>query len=134
MQTLAGETGDALFGVYDGHGEEGHHCATFCKKKLPQQLAKYVRQKRVQKYTAILDAAEGGGKKKGAWNPKMWPLLSAEDFEQCCHRAFLETNKAIRDEVAVRTGDADRHYASISKSDASNKIHLCNSVPRSTTS
>lgn len=98
---LAGETGDALFGVYDGHGEEGHHCATFCKKKLPQLLAKFVRQKRVSSYTAILEA-EGEGKKKGAWNPKLWPLLSTKDFERCCKRAFLETNKALREEKAVR--------------------------------
>jgi serine/threonine protein phosphatase PrpC len=96
---LAGETGDALFGVYDGHGEEGHHCATFCKKTLPQQLAKFVRQRRVSRYTAIL-GDEGGGK-KGAWNPKSWPLLSVQDFEMCCTRAFLETNKALREEKAV---------------------------------
>ncbi|KAG7352698.1 protein phosphatase 2C [Nitzschia inconspicua] len=97
---LAGETGDALFGVYDGHGEEGHHCASFCKKKLPQQLAKCVRQRRVSRYTAMLQE-EGEKGKKGAWNPKFWPLLSKEDFETCCVRAFLETNNALREEKAI---------------------------------
>jgi hypothetical protein len=51
---------------------------------------------RVQKFSD-----EEGGKKKGAWNPKMWPLLDKDDFEQCCRRAFLETNKALHDEEAV---------------------------------
>jgi hypothetical protein len=97
---LAGEQGDALFGVYDGHGEHGHYCASFAKNKLPQNIAKYVRQKRVQKYTAILEAQ--GGKKKGAWNPRLWPLLSKEEYEQCCKRAFVDTNKALREEEAVR--------------------------------
>ena len=59
---FAGEDGDATFAVYDGHGEKGHECANFSKKKLPQSLAKYVRQKRVQRYSEKLE--QGGNSKK----------------------------------------------------------------------
>jgi serine/threonine protein phosphatase PrpC len=85
-----------------GHGEEGHHCASYAKKILPQQLAKYIRQSRVQKYSEV------EGKKKGAWNPKLWPLLDKDSFEQCCRRAFLSTNKALHDEEAVSKCNALR--------------------------
>jgi serine/threonine protein phosphatase PrpC len=96
---FAGENGDALFSVYDGHGTEGHDCAAYAKKKLPQVLAKLVRQKRVQRYTEKLKRE--GKPAKGAWNPSQWPLLQADDFEQCCHKAFKETNQAMHDEKTV---------------------------------
>lgn len=97
---FAGENGDAVFAVYDGHGSEGHDCASFSKKKLPQILAKHLRQKRVQRYMAKLKSE--GKTTKGAWNPKQWPLLPVEEYEQCCRKAFLETNRALHDEKTVR--------------------------------
>lgn len=97
---FAGEDGDATFAVFDGHGDKGHDCANFAKKKLPQFLAKYVRQKRVQRYSEKL-RAEGGDKKKGAWNPKEWPLLNTKDYEDACIQAFRETNKALHEDKKV---------------------------------
>lgn len=92
---FAGENGDAIFSVYDGHGTEGHDCAAYAKKKLPQILAKYVRQKRVQRYTEQLK--KEGKPAKGGWNPSKWPLLGSSDFEQCCRKAFKETNENMHD-------------------------------------
>jgi serine/threonine protein phosphatase PrpC len=100
---FAGEDGDAMFAVYDGHGSEGHDCAAYSKKKLPQSLAKYVRQKRVQKYMAKLKAE--GKPTKGAWNPKQWPLLGSEEYETCCRKAFHEANQALHDEKSVSGTD-----------------------------
>jgi serine/threonine protein phosphatase PrpC len=97
---FASEAGDGVIGVYSGHGENGHQCANFSQRVLPQQLAKFVRQKRVQCYTKKLKA-EGNIGKKGAWNPNAWPLLSTNDFEQCCQRAFNGTNKMLHEENEV---------------------------------
>jgi serine/threonine protein phosphatase PrpC len=97
---FASEGGDALIGVYSGHGEKGKQCANFCEVMLPRQLAKFIRQKRVQRYTKTLKAE--GKMKKGAWNPKMWPILSATEYEQCCQRAFHETKNMLQQEKEVR--------------------------------
>lgn len=97
---FAGEAGDAMFAVYDGHGAHGHEAASFAKKKLPQVLAKHIRQKRVQKYTSKL---KGEGKTtKGAWNPKQWPILDTAELEACCQKSFVETNDAMHNEKSVR--------------------------------
>jgi serine/threonine protein phosphatase PrpC len=96
---FAGEQGDSLFSVYDGHGSEGHHCARYAKKKLPIVLAKYLRQTRSQRYLAQLKAT--GKPLKAAWDPAQWPLLSVEDYEQCCRKALLETNQAMHDDKNV---------------------------------
>lgn len=100
MLNLAGESGDTFFAVYDGHGEAGHHCANYAKKKLPQALAKFVRQKRVQRY-AEQRRAEGSTSKQH-WNQKMWPLLGVVDFESCCKSSVLETNKSMHEDLTVR--------------------------------
>lgn len=96
---FAGEEGDAMFAVYDGHGKDGHSAAAFTKKKLPQVLAKHLRQKRVQKYMAQLRAE--GKSTKGAWDPQKWPFLEAKEFEECCHKSFLETNELMHAEKSV---------------------------------
>jgi serine/threonine protein phosphatase PrpC len=96
---FAGEAGDAMFAVYDGHGNDGHCAATFTKNKLPQVLAKYIRQKRVQKHMAQLTAE--GKSTKGAWNPQVWPFLETSEFEQCCHKSFVETNHLMHAEKSV---------------------------------
>jgi serine/threonine protein phosphatase PrpC len=98
---FAGEQGDSLFSVYDGHGDEGHRCARYAKKKLPIVLAKYLRQTRAQRYLAQQLKATGKPT-KAAWNPAQWPLLSVEDYEQCCRKALLETNQAMHDDKNVR--------------------------------
>ena len=88
-----------MIGVFSGHGEYGHQCAGFSQRVLPEQLAKFVRQKRVQRYAKTLKA--NGNMNQGAWNPKKWPLLTTREFEQCCTRAFSETNKMLRQEEQV---------------------------------
>lgn len=96
---FAGEQGDSIFAVYDGHGNQGHHCARYAKKKFPIVLAKYLRQTRAQRYIAQLKSA--GKTTKGAWNSAKWPLLSVEDYERCCRTALLETNQAMHDDKDV---------------------------------
>jgi serine/threonine protein phosphatase PrpC len=88
-----------MFCVFDGHGDNGHHCAQFSKKKLPQVLAKYLRQQRVKVYSEQLK--KEGKPVKGAWQPAKWPYLSAADFEECCKKSFVETNKAMHEDKNV---------------------------------
>lgn len=96
---FAGEPGDAMFAVYDGHGIQGHDAALFARNKLPQVLAKHIRQQRVKNYIARLK--EEGKPSKGAWNPDKWPLLDKAELERCCRQAFLETNDAMHKEQSV---------------------------------
>ena len=88
-----------MFAVYDGHGSNGHDCASFAKKHLPQCLAKFLRQKRAKNYMDQLKAE--GKPAKGGWNPKMWPILSDRDYEECCVRAFNETDKLMHTNDSV---------------------------------
>ncbi len=92
-----------MFAVYDGHGRSGHSAATFAKKSLPQILAKYVRQMRVQKYKVELTTK--GQPTNGAWNPLKWPFLETAEFEECCRKAFLETNQLMHAEKSVSVAD-----------------------------
>eukprot|EP00980_Cylindrotheca_fusiformis_P028148 scaffold22583_cov106-Cylindrotheca_fusiformis.AAC.19 len=96
---LGGEEGDAMFAVYDGHGSHGHDCAIFAKKQLPKSVAKFVRQKRSQQHIQPLKAE--GKSTKGAWNPKLWPMLDDQTYEDCCRKGFLETNKLMHDKQNV---------------------------------
>ena len=90
-----------MIGLYSGHGEKGKQCSNLCQTVLPQQLAKFIRQKRVERYSKQLKAE--GKMKHGAWNPKMWPLLSTSEYEHCCKRAFCETKKLLQQEKEVST-------------------------------
>ena len=96
-----------MFVVYDGHGGDGHHAASFAKKKLPQTLAKYVRQRRVKKYMTSLKAE--GKSTKTAWNPEKWPFLEIDEFEQCCAKSFVETNQLMHLDKSVRTHSCVSH-------------------------
>mmetsp|Transcript_22600 Transcript_22600/g.63050 ORF Transcript_22600/g.63050 Transcript_22600/m.63050 type:complete len:485 (-) Transcript_22600:22-1476(-) len=96
---FAGEQGDAMFAVYDGHGTDGHVCAKYAKQRLPKSIAKHIRQRRVQRYQADLKAA--GKSTKGSWDPSSWPMLDVEDYEACCLKSYIEVNKAMHDDDAV---------------------------------
>jgi serine/threonine protein phosphatase PrpC len=94
---FAGEDGDVLFGVYDGHGIQGHTCANFAKKNVPLLIAKYVRKKRANQYQAIMREST-----KQSYNPKLWPKLSEKDYEECCRKSFIECNQNMHDDDNVR--------------------------------
>ena len=90
-----------MIGIYSGHGEKGKQCANICETMLPKQLSKFIRHKRVQRYSAKLKAE--GKMKQGAWNPKMWPILSPAEYEQCCKRAVQETKTMLQQQEDVST-------------------------------
>eukprot|EP00536_Pseudo-nitzschia_multiseries_P008743 jgi/Psemu1/305959/fgenesh1_kg.228_\ len=108
---FASEGTGAMMGVFSGRGEEGQQCASFCNRVLPQQLAKFIRQKRVQRYKEKLQASSNA--KQGAWNPKMWPILSTNDYEQCCRRAFQETNNMLHREQEINDRLSGASVASV---------------------
>ena len=97
---FAAESGDILFGVYDGHGLEGHSCANFAKENLPQLMAKYINKKRAAQYQAILK--KNAKSTKASSNPRMWPKLSVRDYEECCRKAFTKCNQKMHDDKYVR--------------------------------
>jgi serine/threonine protein phosphatase PrpC len=97
---FAGEDGDILFSVYDGHGLEGHNCANFAKKNLPLLIAKYIRKKRATQYQAILKKSHEST--KASYNPKLWPKLSEKDYEECCRKSFIDCNQNMHNDDTVR--------------------------------
>jgi serine/threonine protein phosphatase PrpC len=82
---FAGEQMDAMVGVYDGHGTDGHTCARYAAHNLPQYLAKSIRQLRAQK-----GAVTATG-----------PLLTETEFQECCKKSFLECNEAMHQDKKV---------------------------------
>lgn len=94
------EGGDAMIGVYSGHGERGKQCADFCETTLPKQLAKFIRQKRLATYSAQLKTE--GKTKQGAWNPNAWPFLSKVEYENACKRAFRETKCMLQQQEEIK--------------------------------
>ena len=85
---------DAVFCVLDGHGPDGHGCASFAQQHLPRLLAKYVKQARVQKYKAALQAA--GKPITKLFDPTKWPDLNASEYQAACTKAFGECNKTMQ--------------------------------------
>jgi len=106
---FAGVDGDMLFAVYDGHGRSGHDCAQFAKEKYPKILAKHVRQARIKRHKSNMareakkakQMAEGGNEvakkktQKGAFNPKLWPMLTTTQYEEAIQKAHVECNRAM---------------------------------------
>lgn len=93
---FAGVKQDSLFAIYDGHGRDGHDCADFAKRNLPTIQARYLRQARIKKHKENLAKESGGAKQKGAFNPRLWPMLGKNEYESACRKSLLETNKAMR--------------------------------------
>jgi serine/threonine protein phosphatase PrpC len=91
-----------MFAVYDGHGDQGRICASYVRKTLPQLLGKHIRQARVRKYRAQLEAT-GETKGKKLFEPANWPYLSQQEYRVCCRKAFLECDQKIHDDKTVRT-------------------------------
>jgi serine/threonine protein phosphatase PrpC len=107
---FAGEAGDAMFAVYDGHGGQGHNAALLAKNKLPQLLAKHVRQKRAQKHMARLK--EEGKPTNRALDSDDWPMLETAELRDCCHKSFLETNQAMHNDQSVSDQSREKLYKS----------------------
>jgi len=57
-------------------------------------VAKYVTRARVKKYKDILKEQNSTTQQK-AFDPQKWPLLSKEEYEACCRKAFLECDQSM---------------------------------------
>ena len=99
----AGE-GDAFFAVFDGHGEKGHDCARFAKKKLPNIMAATIKKKRASKNAKRMKSmAENGVEKpENAFHPSNWPYLDESEYEKACREAHIKCNNAMHDEKTVK--------------------------------
>lgn len=94
---IGGEEGVSHFGVYDGHGEEGHQCATYVKSDLVKKIDQFSRRERVK--AAKSDAAEKGT--KFVFNPKIWPALTQEQSERMCKNAYVATNEDMHKDKKI---------------------------------
>lgn len=96
---IGGEERVSQFVVYDGHGDNGHECAQYAKKKVPKKLDEVSRQLRVK-------AAQTLAKSKGekfVFNPKTWPALTKEQCEQMCSKAYNQANNLMHNEKNVHS-------------------------------
>jgi len=100
---FASGEGDAFFPVFDGHGDKGHDCADFARRKLHVYLAQQIKKHRAAANAAGLRELEARGEAKpgNAFHPSNWPYLDAEAYEQCCRDAHLQCNKAMHDDKNV---------------------------------
>ncbi|KAL9189940.1 hypothetical protein ACHAXT_009615 [Thalassiosira profunda] len=101
---FASGEGDAFFAVFDGHGDRGHDCAIYAKRKLHACLAQIIKKKRAAANAARLREMEARGeaKPKNAFHPSSWPYLDAKEYEEACRMAHLQCNKAMHDERRVK--------------------------------
>jgi len=89
---IGGEDDASFFSVFDGHGDEGHQCATYVKSNLVKKVDQISRRERVQ-------AAKSDAKEKGVkfvFNPKIWPALTRQQAENMCKTSYEATNKDMR--------------------------------------
>jgi len=94
QENFGGVKGDLLLTVFDGHGKEGHKCAKFAKKKLPNILSKHMKSKRMQRYKQQQDNSNNN-------NSKMWPILEAHEMKDLCTTSCLECNKAMQQDAKI---------------------------------
>mmetsp|Transcript_18550 Transcript_18550/g.29120 ORF Transcript_18550/g.29120 Transcript_18550/m.29120 type:complete len:502 (-) Transcript_18550:7-1512(-) len=99
----AGE-GDAFFAVFDGHGDKGHDCARFAKKRLPAILASKLKKQRAglnaKKIKAMTENNQE--KPKNAFHPSSWPYLNEKQYEDVCRQAHIQCNKEMHDDKKVK--------------------------------
>jgi serine/threonine protein phosphatase PrpC/CRP-like cAMP-binding protein len=70
---------DALFGVFDGHGQAGDGCAIFARTQLPVSIKNHIEKIKP--------------KKNAAGDTK---LVTKDDIQTAILKAHVETNKALR--------------------------------------
>jgi len=81
---FVGESTDAFFGVYDGHGRDGDGCSQFVRDQLPGMVAKAINRVK-NKESAKRNIPQGE-------DPP--PLeLSKEQIQNACLKAHLECNR-----------------------------------------
>ncbi|KAL7516928.1 hypothetical protein ACHAWX_001898 [Stephanocyclus meneghinianus] len=97
--------GDALFAVFDGHGQRGHECSAFAEAKFPSLLAQHIKKARAAKNAARLKGKPQKAKEPGAFHPRRWPYLDVKDYERCCREACLDCNRAMHEDSKASVGD-----------------------------
>ena len=127
--SFGGIDGDSFFAVYDGHGRFGHDCADFAKRHLPKIQAKSIRAERIRMHKANMKREErakapGSPKTKGAFNPKLWPMLGPKAYEDACRKSLLECNKAMHRDANV--DDTLSGTTVISASFHDGRLTICN--------
>jgi len=99
----AGE-GDAFFAVFDGHGDKGHDCARFAKKRLPSILAAKIKKQRAalnaKKIKTMTENKQE--KPKNAFHPSSWPYLDEKQYIDVCRQAHIQCNNELHDEKKVK--------------------------------
>jgi len=114
--------------VYDGHGRFGHDCADFAKRNLPKIQAKKIRAERIKLHKAKIKREEkanpGSPKKKGAFNPKLWPMLDQKSYEETCRKSLLDCNKLMHHDAKV--DDTLSGTTVISASFHDGRLTICN--------
>ena len=75
---FAGQPEDAFFGVFDGHGKDGHGCAQFTRTHLPALVERFVEKSKVKAKTPTPNAD-----------------LSKEQVHTSLTKAHVECNKHL---------------------------------------
>lgn len=85
------DSNDALFAVYDGHGEIGDKCAQFARDKLPEYLKRHINRAKAK------EAKNSAGADDIAKIE-----LSKDQMQKSCARAHVECNNAMHQAIDDR--------------------------------
>ena len=91
--------------------------------------AKSIRAERIRLHKANMKREErakapGSPKTKGAFNPKLWPLLGPKAYEDACRKSLLECNRAMHRDANV--DDTLSGTTVISASFHDGRLTICN--------
>lgn len=96
---IGGKSKTSYFGVYDGHGDDGHGCSDFVRKNLPHEIDVLSRQLQVK---AAKVECEANGTMY-VFNAKNLPTLTKEQCENICHTSYCDTDKGMKEDKDVST-------------------------------
>lgn len=88
---IADDYETSFFGVFDGHGNEGHECATIAKKHIPKLIDDWSRRERMNAYESECASNDS----KFVWNPKIFPALTSDQCKRICKKVQSDVNKAM---------------------------------------
>ena len=92
---MSGIADDSYFAIFDGHGPVGEHFGTYAQKNLPSLMAKYIQQERVKAHK--LRNSKLPKDEQLPFNPKLFPMISANSYQEASKNAHIELNGLMID-------------------------------------
>lgn len=123
----SGESNDAFFAVYDGHGRDGHLCAQFARDNMPRCLARHInkfKQQEAPRHKQQLNRLVTKSANPG--DALSYIELSREQIQQAALRAHVECNLAMHKDPSLDDSLSGTTAISAYIHGRRNRITICN--------